>query len=95
VKIRIERSGGLSGISRIYEINTDNIPPALETTANEIMDNVRHEPRFKSVSPGAADYYGYKIIITKGADQKIYECDQYNLDDKIKSLIKYVEKNSN
>ena len=48
----------------------------------------------KSSPRGAADHYTYKISIQDGTNQNVIECNQYNIQDDLKSLIRYVEKNS-
>ena len=48
----------------------------------------------KSTPRGAADHFTYKISIQDGANQSIIECNQYNIQDDLKSLIKYIETKS-
>ena len=47
-----------------------------------------------SAPRGVADYYCYKITLTDGQKQRVLECNQYDLQDSLKSLISYVEEHS-
>jgi hypothetical protein len=95
VIIRVERTGGFAGMSKRSEINTDNLPPSLETTVKKMMTSTKIPPLvLKSTPIGAADHYIYKISIKDGANENILEFNQYNIQDDFKSLIKYVERNS-
>jgi hypothetical protein len=48
----------------------------------------------KSSPRGAADHYTYKISIQDGRNQRVIECNQYNIEDDLKSLVNYIERNS-
>ena len=90
--IKVERSGGFTGIPISNEIDAKDLPSTLVTKLNKIMENtkssslpLREKPR------GAADHFTYKISVKDGANERVVECNQYNLQDDLKSLIKYVE----
>ena len=93
--IKIERSGGIAGISRSTEIDSRELPSALATKINKIIQNRKLATMSSKVTPrGAADHYAYKISINDGENKIIIECNQYNLQNDFKSLIKYIEKHS-
>ena len=93
--IKIERSGGIAGISRSTEIDSSELPSDLVTKVKKIIQNRKLATVSSKVTPrGAADHYAYKISINDGESQIIIECNQYNLQDDFKSLIKYIEKHS-
>jgi hypothetical protein len=95
VKIRVERSGGMAGIPISNEMDEKDLPSALISTAQKIIEDKDVSSLSMKSSPrGAADHYTYKISIQDGADRKIIECNQYNIQDDLKSLVKYIEKNS-
>jgi hypothetical protein len=95
VKIRVERSGGMAGIPTSIEMDEKDLSSALISTAKKIIEDKDVSFLSMKSSPrGAADHYTYKISIQDGADRKIIECNQYNIQDDLKSLVKYVEKNS-
>jgi len=95
VRIRVERSGGFAGIPITNEIDSKNLPSTLVTKLNKIMENAK-SPKFPlTATPrGAADHFTYKILVKDGAKETIIECDQYSFEDDLKSLVKYVERNS-
>jgi hypothetical protein len=43
---------------------------------------------------GRPDRYTYRISIEEGGDEKVIECDEYDIANDVKSLVKYIEKNS-
>lgn len=93
--IKVERSGGLTGIPLSREMDIKDLPSALITTAKKIMADQKSSPlSMKSTPRGAADHYTYKILIQDGMNQRVIECSQYNIQDDLKSLVKYVERNS-
>ena len=95
MKIRVERSGGMAGIPISNEMDAKDLPSVLISTAKKIIEDKKASSlSMKSPPRGAADHYIYKISIQDGVDRKIIECNQYNIQDDLKSLIRYVEKNS-
>jgi len=94
VRIKVERSGGFTGIPISNEMDTRDLPSTLLSTAKKIIEEKKASSlSSKSAPKGAADHYSYKISIQDGAEQSVIECNQYNISDDLKSLIKYVEKN--
>jgi hypothetical protein len=94
VRIKVERSGGFTGISVTSEMDGKDLPSELMTTAKKIMARQKSSSTMKSTPKGAADHYTYKISIINGGSRSVIECNQYNIQDDLKSLVKYVEKNS-
>jgi hypothetical protein len=95
VKIRVVRSGGLAGIPISNEMDVKDLPSALISTAKKIIEGKKISSlSSKSVPKGAADHYLYKISIQDGVKQNVIECNQYDLQDDLKSLVKYIERNS-
>jgi hypothetical protein len=95
VKIRVERSGGMAGIPISNEMDAKDLPAPLRSTANKIIERKDVSSLSMKSSPrGAADHYIYKISIQDGMNQKVIECNQYNIQDDLKSLVKYIEGNS-
>ena len=89
--VKVERSGGFTGIPISNEIDTKDLPSTLVTKLNKIMENTRSPSLpLRSTPKGAADYFTYKISVKDGANERVIECNQYNLQDDLKSLIKYV-----
>ena len=89
--IKIESSGGLAGIRKTAEIDSKNLPASLVTSARKLM-NERDRP-LQMKSKGA-DYYNYKILLQDGKQRKVIECTQLNIQDELRSLVNYIEKNS-
>ena len=76
------------------EINTDNLPSDFKDTVKNILTKkvkATHSP----VPRRAADHLNYKIMIEDGNNSHVIESNQYDADEKLKSLISYVEKKSN
>ena len=95
MRIRVERSGGLTGIPKCTEIDTKDLPATLVSAAKKIMAEQRLSSLTMKATPrGAADHYVYKISIQDGVNRSVIECNQYNIQDDLKSLVKYIETNS-
>jgi len=95
LRIRVERSGGLAGIPISNEMDEKDLPPALIRTAKKIIDDKSLSSLSMKSSPkGAADHFSYKISINDGGQRRIIDCTQYDIQDDLKSLIRYIEKNS-
>lgn len=95
MRIRVERSGGLAGIAISNEMDAKDLPSALIRTAKKIIEDKKVSSLPMKSSPrGAADHYTYKISIQDGTNQNVIECNQYNIEDDLKSLVNYIEKNS-
>ena len=90
--IKVERSGGFAGIPVSNEIDAKILPTALVTKLNKIMkDKNSSTLPIKDTPRGAADHYTYKISIQDGVNLKVIECNQFNIEDDLKSLVKYIE----
>jgi len=95
MRIRVERGGGLAGLQISNEINANDLPSRLLQTARKIMQEKKtHALSMKSSPKGSADHYTYKISIQDGTNRSEIECNQYNIEDDLKLLIKYIEKSS-
>lgn len=95
MRIRVERSGGLAGIPISNEMDEKDLPSALISTAKKIIEDKRLSSlSIKSSPKGAADHYSYKISINDGVQRRIIECTQHDIQDDLKSLIRFIEKNS-
>jgi hypothetical protein len=91
--IRVERSGGLTGIPMTNEVDAKELPLTLVTKVKKIMGNAKSfSSPLKSTPRGAADHFTYKILIQDGISQRIIECDEYNIHNDVKSLIRYIER---
>lgn len=95
MRIRVVRGGGLAGIPNSNEMDANDLPPALLHTVRKIMqDKKAYSLPLKSSPRGSADLYTYKISIQDGTTQSVIECNEYNIQDDLKSLVKYIEKSS-
>ncbi len=95
MRIKVERSGGLAGIPISNEMDEKDLPPAVIRTAKKVRDNKSVSSQsVKSSLKGAADHYHYKISIDDGFKERIIKCTQYEIQGDLKSLVKYIEKNS-
>jgi hypothetical protein len=94
VIIKVERSGGLTGISTCNEMDIKDLPSTLISTAKKIMNDNNYSLPITSAPRGSADYYTYKISILDGVNQRVIDCNQYNIREDLKSLVKYIERNS-
>lgn len=95
MKIKIERSGGFGGIVTTHEMDADDLPQDLKSTVEGLIENKNTFPPTFNVTPkGAADQYEYKVTIQDGADHREIKCNEYSIRDNLRSLIKYLERNS-
>jgi hypothetical protein len=95
VRIRIERSGGFAGIPITNEMDSKDLPSALVRAAKNIIEDKSVTSLLTKSSPkGAADHYTYKISIQDGLNRRAIECNQYNIEGELKSLVNYIERNS-
>jgi hypothetical protein len=93
--IKVERSGGLTGIPLTKMIDTKDLPPTLVTTVKKIMVNAKSLLLPLNTRPrGAADDFTYKILIQDGIKESVIECNEYNIHNDLKSLIRYIERNT-
>lgn len=95
MRIRVERSGGLAGIPISTEMDAKDLPTPLVRTAKKIIKDKNVPSLSMKPSPrGAADHYNYKISVQDGSNLNVIECNQYNIEDDLKTLVKYMERNS-
>jgi hypothetical protein len=93
VRIKIERSGGITGIPISSEFDAKDLPITLLSKLKKIMQNSESGSLAPKKAPfGAADHYTYKISIKEGNKVSVMTFDQYNMIDELKSLVKYAEK---
>jgi hypothetical protein len=93
--IKVKRTGGLTGINVLNEMDTKDLPSALIDTAKKVMsDQNLSSITMKSTPRGAADYYSYKIWLQDGSKGRVIECNEHDIRDDLKSLVRYVERNS-
>jgi hypothetical protein len=91
VIIKVERSGGLGGISMSKEVDVKDLPSKLATIIKKEIVNPKSSFPLKSIPIGAADYFTYRISVQDGADQKVIECNEYNIQKDLESVVKYIE----
>ena len=93
--IKVERHGGLLPIQNCIEMDTKDLPSKFITALKKIMtDQSLSNLLIKAIPKGAADYYSYKISVRDGVNRKVIECNEYNIPEDLKSLVRYVERNS-
>jgi hypothetical protein len=92
VIIKIERSGGITGVFKSNILDSKDLPITILTTLEKIMEHQTScsTPQ-KKTPPGAADYYTYKISMKQGGKEKIMKFNQFNMSAELKSIIRYVE----
>jgi hypothetical protein len=98
--IHVEQSGGLTGINRRIEIDTEKIPKRDAIKIRKMIesyevDKQRNESRNESSKKplkGAADYYNYEITIREGTKNQVIRCDEFSVHENLKKLLKYVQK---
>ena len=91
--IKVERYGGFAGITTSDQIEIKSLPSSLENTVKELLDQPKSSNQ-KSLPKGAADYYTYTITIQDGKTKHVFKCDEHNMGEMSKKLIKYVENKS-
>lgn len=93
--IKIERSGGLVALPVSIEMHSNELPSTLITAAKKVMmDRKSSRLPMKGIPKGAADYYSYRISIQDGDNSRIIKCNEYDIRDDLKLLVKYIERNS-
>jgi hypothetical protein len=91
----VERSGGFGGLPTLNEIDTKDLPSKLVNVAKEIMLAKKSSTLSITKTPkGSGDYYSYKISIQDASNRRSIECNEFNIQDDLKLLIKYIERNS-
>lgn len=92
--VKVERSGGVSGITTSKEFEATDLPSSLKNVVIKILDNQSTNSLLLNATPqGAADYFTYKITVKAGNRQRVIECNQYNMKDDVKSIVRFAEKN--
>ena len=93
--IKVERSGGFAGISISNQIDSKDLPSTLVIKLNKIMQITKADSLSSGGTPkGAADHFTYKISVKDGESERVIECNQYDLQDDLKSIVRYVEGSS-
>lgn len=93
--IKLERTGGFAGLPMLNKIDAKDLPSKLVNVAKAIMlDQRSYTLPMTKTHKGSADYYSYKISIQDAGNQRIIECNELNIEDDLKLLVKYIEKNS-
>lgn len=90
--IKVERSGGLGGISMSREVDAKDLPSKLVTIIKSKIAEPKSSLPLKSPPIGAADYFTYRISVQDGANLNVIECNEYNIQKDLESLIKHIEK---
>ena len=94
MKIKVERSGGIAGLSATTELDTKDLPSALVNSVKKIIEQRKSSKLPNALPRGAADHYSYRFSILDEGNKTILECNQYNIQNELKTLLKYIEKNS-
>lgn len=90
--IKIERSGGLLPVMDSIEMDAKDLPSKFITTLKKIMtDQSLSNLPIKGIPKGAADYYSYKISVRDGVNRKVIECNEYNIREDLKPLVRYLQ----
>jgi hypothetical protein len=96
LRIKVERSGGFAGMTVSNEMDSKDLPSALKDMAQKILEDKNvSSPSMMSTPKGSADHFTYKISIQDGANQNVIESNQFDIQDNLKTLVNYIEKNSN
>lgn len=91
--IKIERSGGLTGVKITNEVDVKRLPSSLATRLRKMILNDRYTTTpLKSTPESARDYFTYKILIQDDMNKKVIECNEYDIHADLKSIVDFVEK---
>lgn len=90
--IKLERSGGFPGTSMSAEIDAKDLPPTLVGAVKKIMKGQKLSSPPKKSPPLGADFYCYKILIDDGVNRRFMEYFEYDVNEDVKKLIRYIEK---
>lgn len=94
MKIKVERSGGIAGIPTTAEIDTKDLPSSLVNEVKRTIEHKRSPKLAKTLKKGAADHFSYIFSIEDKGEKTIFECNQYDIQNELKNLLKFIEKNS-
>lgn len=91
MKIKVERSGGLAGITVSNEINAKILPTPLITAVNKLL-SIQKTPKLKRMTKpiGGADHFSYKVTIEDGLNHKVIEFTEYDISNELRALVNYV-----
>lgn len=93
MKIQIERSGGFAGISKKITLDTDDLPESIaKDLDNCLFCTPVPKSTNKSVKNRSADFFSYKISARKGKQSRTIEFNEYERDEKLKSIVDYILK---
>ena len=95
MKIRIERSGGVAGIVISNEMEAESLPSSMKNKIQEILNDREPKSMKMSIPKGSANHFNYRIMFQDGRNDRIIECNQYNMEDDLKNLVRYIETHSN
>jgi hypothetical protein len=93
VKIKIERSGGVTGTVSSNEISEE----AMSSSMRNKVQRILHDEHFKSntlLPKGAADFFNYKILFEDGTNSRVIECNQFTMKEDLKDIVRYIETHS-
>ena len=92
VIIKIERSGGLTGVQITNEVDVKRLPSSVATRLKKMMLNDWYPALLSSQHQWAREIILlYKILIEDGVNKKVIECNEYNIHADLKSIVKFVE----
>ena len=95
MKIRVERSGGVTGVPLLNELDAKTLPSTLLATAKQIVKGEKLSSLPLRATPkGSADLYSYKISIQDGVNRRVIECNEYTIQSDLRLLVEYIERNS-
>lgn len=95
MKIKVERTGGFTGIPVSKEVDITDLPTKVISIARKLLSNQEVSGlQHTRIPKGSADHFNYRISIDDGQNRKVVECTEYDIKDDLKSLITYVEKNA-
>jgi hypothetical protein len=102
MKIQFERTGGFAGMHMSTTIDTKTLPPNDAKDVQDLIDSSQFfqvPPNSASLetskaSKGAADYFTYKITVENGEKKHSVECNDLNMQPKVKRLVNFLTKHS-
>lgn len=95
MRIKLERSGGFAGITSSNEMDTDKLPSSLQSTVKNLLEKEKSTlKKDLGKSKCSADYFNYRITIQDGKKDHVIECNEFDMDGRMKSLVNFVQKNS-
>jgi emfourin len=95
VKIKLERSGGIAGMSFSNELDSNSLPPSMKNVIKQLLDKKQSSSLRAAKPDGAADCFIYKIIIQEGKKSRVIEFNELNMHSELKKLVRYLQKTPN